>query len=185
MMITHGVIDKHGYDVILDITSTTSGYHSSGSSCMSSSTTSTSLSSATSSASNSLSSANWQYHINCCCCPNRNKNRFSNATGLRVLAWALAVAVFVGFYWFGGSYMKSLLLWIETQNPWLTFCVFQLAFAIVSFPVVVGYLILIITSGYLFGCAKGVVTVVIGANVGAAIAQHTIHVWQSRLPIQR
>lgn len=81
--------------------------------------------------------------------------------------------------------MKALLMWIEKQNPWLTFFVFQVAFAIVSFPVVVGYLILIITSGYLFGCVKGVATVVIGANVGAAIAQHTIHTWQARLPIQR
>lgn len=180
-MITHGVLDKHGYDVILDISG--SGYHSSDSSCMSSSTTSTTLSSA--SVTSSLkSSASWTHLFQCCCY--RTKNRYAtSSTGFRLLAWMLAAMLFVSFYWFGSGYMKSILVWIETQSPWVTFCVFQVSFAIVSFPVVVGYLILIITSGYLFGCVKGLATVVIGANLGAAIAHYTIHSWHTHLPIQR
>lgn len=97
----------------------------------------------------------------------------------------LAVCAFIGLYWYGSGYMKHALLWIETQNAWLTFAVFMCFFTVVSFPLVVGYLILIITSGYLFGCVKGLLTVVVGANVGVAIAHHTIRALQEHLPIQR
>lgn len=83
--------------------------------------------------------------------------------------------------------MKTLLSWIEIQNPWLIFVCFIFLFAIVSFPppFPIGYLILIITSGYLFGFAKGLFTVVLGANLGAGIAHVTIKSMQSKLPIQK
>lgn len=97
----------------------------------------------------------------------------------------LAVCALVAVYWFGARYLNAMLLWIETQNGWLTFAVFMCFFTVVSFPVVVGYLILIITSGYLFGCVKGLLTVVVGANVGVAIAHQTIRALHGRLPIQR
>ena len=77
----------------------------------------------------------------------------------------ICIGVIVTFYYFSIDYLTVLLLWIETQNVWLIFVIFILFFVIVSFPVAVGYLVLIITSGYLFGCAKGLGTVMIGANV--------------------
>lgn len=103
----------------------------------------------------------------------------------RLLLIVLGFVVILCLYWLSVGYVKSLLLWIETQNEWFIFALFICFFTIVSFPVVVGYLILIITSGYLFGLARGLATVLIGANVGAAFAQWSIQKMQSKLPIQR
>ncbi|EAT48284.1 AAEL000649-PA [Aedes aegypti] len=96
---------------------------------------------------------------------------------------AIAVLVFV-IYAFR-DYAKTMLYWIETQNSWIIFCIFLCLFTIVSFPVTVGYLVLIITSGYLFGFIKGLLTVVIGANLGVAIAHNTIKGMQSKLPLHK
>lgn len=83
------------------------------------------------------------------------------------------------------DYAKKILIWIEHQNSWLIFSVFIFMFAIVSFPIAIGYLILMITSGYLFGYIKGFLTVIIGANLGVAIAHNTIKSIQGKLPIHR
>lgn len=96
---------------------------------------------------------------------------------------AIAVLVFV-IYAFR-DYAKNMLFWIETQNSWIIFCIFLCLFTIVSFPVTVGYLVLIISSGYLFGFFKGLLTVIIGANVGVAIAHNTIKGMQSKLPLHK
>ncbi|XP_065090921.1 transmembrane protein 64 [Ochlerotatus camptorhynchus] len=96
---------------------------------------------------------------------------------------AIAVLVFV-IYAFR-DYAKSLLYWIEMQNSWITFCIFLCLFTIVSFPVTVGYLVLIISSGYLFGFIKGLLTVIIGANLGVAIAHNIIKGMQSKLPVHK
>lgn len=99
----------------------------------------------------------------------------------------VALTIIIGIYYLSKGYMKTLLSWIEIQNPWLIFVCFIFLFAIVSFPppFPIGYLILIITSGYLFGFAKGLFTVVLGANLGAGIAHVTIRSMQSKLPIQK
>lgn len=80
---------------------------------------------------------------------------------------------------------KGVLFWIETQNTWIIFLIFLCMFTIVSFPVTVGYLVLIIASGYLFGFVRGLLTVVIGANLGVAIAHNTIKALQSKLPVHK
>lgn len=88
-------------------------------------------------------------------------------------------------YLLAKNYIKFILMWIETQNSLFIFGTFLVLFAIVSFPVTVGYVMLIITSGYLFGLVKGLITVVLGANIGAAIAHITIKRLKNKLPIQR
>ncbi|XP_055595033.1 transmembrane protein 64-like [Uranotaenia lowii] len=95
----------------------------------------------------------------------------------------IAVLVFV-IYTFRDT-AKNLLFWIETQNSWIVFVIFLCLFTIVSFPVTVGYLVLIISSGYLFGFIKGLLTVIIGANLGVAIAHNTIKGLQSKLPMHK
>uniref|UniRef100_A0A182T5M2 Golgi apparatus membrane protein tvp38 n=1 Tax=Anopheles maculatus TaxID=74869 RepID=A0A182T5M2_9DIPT len=80
---------------------------------------------------------------------------------------------------------KGVLFWIETQNTWIIFVIFLGMFIIVSFPVTVGYLVLIIASGYLFGFIRGLLTVMIGANLGVAIAHNTIKSLQSKLPVHK
>ncbi|EDV97283.1 transmembrane protein 64 [Drosophila grimshawi] len=83
------------------------------------------------------------------------------------------------------NYAKELLFWIETQNAWLTFVIFMALFTVVSFPIVVGYLVLLITAGYLFGCWRGWLTVILGANVGIAIAHATIRSCRHRIAVHK
>ncbi|XP_005182510.1 uncharacterized protein LOC101893360 isoform X1 [Musca domestica] len=83
------------------------------------------------------------------------------------------------------DYAKRLLFWIETQNPWVIFAVFMLLFVVVSFPIVVGYFVLMITAGYLFGLIRGFLTVILGANMGIAIAHLTLRSLKHRLPVQK
>jgi len=83
------------------------------------------------------------------------------------------------------SSTKEVLIWMETQNLWTTFLIFMLLFTIVSFPFSVGYLVLIISCGYIFSMAKGFFVAVLGANLGVAIAHITIKKMQKKLPIHR
>lgn len=86
-----------------------------------------------------------------------------------VLRLALLASFILGLYFFK-DYLKVILYWVETQNPWIIFLLFVGSFILVSFPIMIGYLLLIITSGYLFGIIRGLATVVICANLGVAVA---------------
>ncbi|XP_078046636.1 transmembrane protein 64 [Augochlora pura] len=81
------------------------------------------------------------------------------------------------------DYIKVLLYWIEHQNIWIVTIIFITLFTVVSFPIVIGYLFLIIASGYLFGILRGIMMVVLSANLGIAIAHVTLSVLSSKLPI--
>lgn len=83
------------------------------------------------------------------------------------------------------SSTKEILIWIETQNLWTTFLIFMLLFTFVSFPFSVGYLVLIISCGYIFSIVKGMFVAILGANVGVFIAHVTIKRMQKKLPIHR
>ncbi|XP_002008327.3 transmembrane protein 64 [Drosophila mojavensis] len=83
------------------------------------------------------------------------------------------------------NYAKQLLFWIETQNHWIIFIIFMALFTLVSFPIVVGYLVLLITAGYLFGWWRGWLTVLLGANVGIAIAHLTIRSCRHRIAVHK
>ena len=83
------------------------------------------------------------------------------------------------------SSTKGILIWVETQNLWTTFIIFMLLFTIVSFPFSVGYLVLIISCGYIFSMIKGFLVALLGANLGVAIAHSTIKRMQKKLPIHR
>ncbi|XP_016959398.1 uncharacterized protein LOC108030811 isoform X2 [Drosophila biarmipes] len=103
--------------------------------------------------------------------------------GCLVPACILGALVFIG--WTTRDYARQLLFWIEMQNAWITFAVYMALFALVSFPVVVGYFVLLITAGYLFGCLRGWLTVILGANLGIALAHATIRSCRHRIPVQR
>nr|XP_043066726.1 transmembrane protein 64 isoform X2 [Drosophila bipectinata] len=103
--------------------------------------------------------------------------------GLLLPVSILGVLLLVG--WLTRDYARQLLLWIEEQNNWIIFGVFMGLFTVVSFPVVVGYFVLLITAGYLFGCLRGLLTVILGANLGVAIAHATIRSCRHRIPVHR
>ncbi|XP_055855491.1 transmembrane protein 64 [Episyrphus balteatus] len=83
------------------------------------------------------------------------------------------------------DYARELLYWVETQNPWVVFGIFMCLFVLVSFPIVVGYFVLMISSGYLFGFIKGLLTVILGANIGITIAHLTLRSLRHRLPVHK
>lgn len=95
----------------------------------------------------------------------------------------LALILIVGYL--TRNYAKALLFWIETQNSWLIFVIFMALFTLVSFPIVVGYLVLLITAGYLFGFWRGWLTVILGANMGIAIAHATIRACRHRISVHK
>uniref|UniRef100_A0A182MGN8 VTT domain-containing protein n=1 Tax=Anopheles culicifacies TaxID=139723 RepID=A0A182MGN8_9DIPT len=101
-----------------------------------------------------------------------------------LLPLCLLIGIMMLIYAFWDT-AKGVLFWIETQNTWIIFVIFLCMFTIVSFPVTVGYLVLIIASGYLFGFVRGLLTVLIGANLGVAIAHNTIKSLQSKLPVHK
>ena len=81
------------------------------------------------------------------------------------------------------DYIKVLLYWIEHQDAWIIIVIVVALFTVVSFPIVIGYLFLIIASGYLFGILRGITMVVLAANLGIAIAHATLSALSSSLPI--
>lgn len=87
-------------------------------------------------------------------------------------------------YFFKG-YLRAVLFWVNHQDPWVIFLLFVGLFLIVSFPVTIGYLVLIITSGYLLGILRGLGTVLVCANFGVAVAHYTLRALRTQLPLDR
>ncbi|KAL0822237.1 hypothetical protein ABMA28_004364 [Loxostege sticticalis] len=87
--------------------------------------------------------------------------------------------------YFFKEYLKAILFWVNSQDPWIIFLLFVGLFLLVSFPVTIGYLVLIITSGYLLGILHGLGTVLVCANFGVAVAHYTLRALRSYLPLER
>lgn len=86
------------------------------------------------------------------------------------------------------DFPRHALAWIEERqeaDSWTLVGWFMVLFVIVSFPVTVGYLVLLITSGYLFGFLQGLLVVVVGANFGVAVAHYVIKSLQNKLPVHK
>ena len=101
------------------------------------------------------------------------------------LACICALVVIVYFL---KDFPKHALAWLEQRqesNSWTLVSWFMVLFVVVSFPVTVGYLVLLITSGYLFGFFRGLLVVVTGANVGVAVAHYVIRSLQNKLPVHK
>lgn len=105
-----------------------------------------------------------------------------------ILKWLLPVAFIVLIFMFLTAFKsstKEVLIWLESQNLWTTFFIFMLLFTFVSFPFSVGYLVLIISCGYIFSMVKGFIVALLGANLGVFVAHTTIKNMQKKLPIHR
>lgn len=104
---------------------------------------------------------------------------------VNVVISILLLTCLVLILYFFKEYLKTILFWVDSQDPKIVFLLFMCFFLIVSFPIAIGYLILIITSGYLFGILKGLGTVLVSANVGVAIAHFTLRAMKQYLPVER
>lgn len=110
-----------------------------------------------------------------------NKTTYSYLINIIVSILLLTCLVLVLYFF--KEYLKIILHWVDAQDPWIIFLLFMGLFLIVSFPVTIGYLLLIITSGYLFGTLKGLGTVLVSANFGVAVAHFTLKALRSYLPL--
>lgn len=107
-----------------------------------------------------------------------------NSNSICYVTITIATLAFLGAVVFlCRDYIKILLYWIEHQNSWIVVVIFVALFTVVSFPIVIGYLFLIVASGYLLGILRGITIVVLSANLGIAIAHFTLSALSNRLPI--
>lgn len=67
-----------------------------------------------------------------------------------------------------------LLMWLEGQDSLVVYLIFVLLFVVTSFPISVGYIVVVIAVGYVFGVAEGLVLTVLGAAVGAFVAHEAM-----------
>ncbi|XP_068618473.1 transmembrane protein 64 [Battus philenor] len=112
-------------------------------------------------------------------------NRTTYSYLINVVISILLLTCLVLVLYFFKEYLKTILYWVNLQDPKIIFLLFMGLFLIVSFPVTIGYLVLIITSGYLFGIVKGLGTVVVSANFGVAVAHFTLKLLREYLPLDR
>ncbi|XP_011557407.3 transmembrane protein 64 isoform X1 [Plutella xylostella] len=110
-----------------------------------------------------------------------NKTTYSYLFNI-VISILLLTCLILVLYFFK-EYLKTILYWVDNQDPWIVFLLFMGLFLVVSFPVTIGYLVLIITSGYLFGILKGFGTVLVSANFGVAVAHFTLKALRKYLPL--
>lgn len=70
----------------------------------------------------------------------------------------------------GNRYIRNVLLWLQETDLVVGLFIFTLLFFIVSFPLFWGYALLLVASGYLYGCVYGLVVVVVCGFLGLTAA---------------
>lgn len=104
----------------------------------------------------------------------RVSNVFNYTTILNTIITILGITILIIVVLLSKDYIKSILIRIEKQDPLVIFLIYIVLFIIVSFPVVIGYLFLIISCGYLLGLLHGLFTIVIAVNIGVFVAHNVI-----------
>ncbi|XP_013188588.2 transmembrane protein 64 [Amyelois transitella] len=112
-------------------------------------------------------------------------NRTTYSYLFNIVISVLMLTCLVLVLYFFKEYLKKILTWVNSQDAWVVLLLCLGLFLIVSFPIAIGYLVLIITSGYLFGILKGLGTVIVSANFGVAVAHYTLRAMRSYLPLER
>jgi protein maelstrom len=92
---------------------------------------------------------------------------------LSVLVSALAACLLLGIAWLCRGWLRAALLWVQSQPAWLVCALFLALFTLVSFPVAIGYLVLLVSAGYLLG-VWALPLVIVSANVGVFVAHQVI-----------
>lgn len=72
------------------------------------------------------------------------------------------------------AYIKFVLLWLENQDPLVISLTITVLFILVSLPVSVGYIVLVVADGYLFGVLRGMILTIVGANLGLVVAHNLL-----------
>lgn len=106
-----------------------------------------------------------------------------NLCSCLLLATTLLCVIILLYEW--KDYIKAVLFWVETLEHWLICVIFLGMFTLVSFPFTWGYTFLVISSGYLFGVPRGLVTVVVTVNLGVVIAHYTMRTFRTKFPVTK
>lgn len=83
------------------------------------------------------------------------------------------------------AYIRAVLLWLEDQNSLIVAITICFLYIIVSLPISVGYIVLVVAGGYLFGITNGLLLAIIGANFGLLIAHNIIKLFGHHHTIHR
>ncbi|KAI4455357.1 transmembrane protein 64 [Holotrichia oblita] len=92
----------------------------------------------------------------------------------RFLVLVITLFMIVVTLYFCKRYIKGILYWLENQDSVIISSTIIVLFIIVSFPLSVGYIVVVGAAGYLFGILKGFLISVIGANIGLFIAHNVL-----------
>lgn len=72
------------------------------------------------------------------------------------------------------QYTRVVLFWLEKQDNLIIFITVIILFIIVSLPISIGYIVLVVATGYLFGIKRGLFLTVCGANFGLFVAHNIL-----------
>ncbi|CAG9853730.1 unnamed protein product [Phyllotreta striolata] len=92
----------------------------------------------------------------------------------RLLALLCTLIVIVCILLLCKAYIKFVLIWLERQDAFIVSSTICILFIIVALPISIGYIVLVLASGYLFGVPRGLLLVVFGANFGLLIANNVL-----------
>ncbi|VEN59388.1 unnamed protein product [Callosobruchus maculatus] len=92
----------------------------------------------------------------------------------RLLALLCTLSVILSILILFKTYIKSILLWLDKQDSLIIAVTICFLYILVSLPISIGYIVLVVATGYLFGIAKGLPLAMFGANFGLFVAHNVL-----------
>lgn len=94
---------------------------------------------------------------------------FSRKTILTLSTLSICFVAFVIFF---RTHLLLFLNWLQVAPIWETLIVFVVLFTVLAFPIALGYLVLNVAAGYLYGFWWGMLVVIVSVAFGFSIAFH-------------
>lgn len=94
---------------------------------------------------------------------------FSRKTVLTLSTLSICCVAFLIFF---RTHLFQFLNWLQEAPIWETLVVFVILFTVMAFPIALGYLVLNVAAGYLYGFWWGILVVMVSVLIGFSIAFH-------------
>lgn len=107
--------------------------------------------------------------------PSKSKQALSTL----IIIFVVLLLLFFGYLL--SDSIQMILVVLENQNDGIIIAILTVLYAVVSMPFAWGYIIINVTTGYLFGIVKGLLVTVVTATPGIVIAHYLI---KTCLPVQ-
>lgn len=105
---------------------------------------------------------------------NRYQSTFCFLSLCRILALICTFFVILSILILCKIYIQLILLWLEKQDTNIVIAVIFCLFFVVALPISIGYIVLVVASGYMFSVIKGILIVVVGANLSLLLAHNLL-----------